>query len=184
MYLLFHCTCKELTMGKWKHGLSNTPTYYTWSGMLSRCFNPKAKSYSRYGGRGITVCERWRSSFANFVSDMGIRPDGCTIDRNDNDGDYCPENCRWATNPEQQRNKCGTRMIVFEGRSQPLAELAHRFGLPVGVVHYRIKSGWSTESALTTPVLKNWKRRGGRPKKIRDQPSQEAVVVEPSSPEC
>lgn len=88
----------------YKHGMSQTPTYSTWSSMHSRCTDPGNASYARYGGRGIRVCERW-ADFATFYSDMGDRPDGMTLDRIDNDGNYEPSNCRWATKAEQESNK-------------------------------------------------------------------------------
>ena len=93
------------------HGKSYTPTFSSWSSMLTRCFNPKYKRYADYGGRGITVCERWRiikrgdDGFKNFLADMGERPDGKTLDRVNNDGNYEPGNCRWATAAEQRSNQ-------------------------------------------------------------------------------
>ncbi len=88
----------------YKHGWAGTPTHNTWTSMHSRCRDPRNTSYPRYGARGITVCERWES-FANFLEDMGERPDGKTLDRLNGDGDYDPENCRWATKAEQEANK-------------------------------------------------------------------------------
>lgn len=88
----------------YKHGWANTPTYWTWSGMLSRCRDPRNASYKSYGAQGITVCERWHD-FLNFLADMGPRPEGKTLDRINGNGNYEPSNCRWATPKEQRANQ-------------------------------------------------------------------------------
>jgi hypothetical protein len=98
-----------------KHGQWSTPTHRIWSAMLYRCRNPKATRYSRYGGRGITVCERWLS-FQNFLDDMGERPPGASINRIDNNGNYEPGNCRWATRAEQSKNQKKGKRNPVNGR--------------------------------------------------------------------
>ena len=122
--------------------------------MIERCRRATNRLYHRYGGRGIVVCERWLASFWNFLADMGGCPPGHTLDRKDNDGNYEPGNCRWATTKEQAVNKCVTRFLTFRGETLPTSVWAERLGIPRGVLYYRVgKRSWPVERALTTPLI-------------------------------
>jgi len=100
------CLARELNAARMtKHGWSRTPEYRTWQDMIQRCTNPQAERYADYGARGITVCQRWLSSFENFLADMGGRPAGLSLDRIEVNGHYDPSNCRWATRSEQNANR-------------------------------------------------------------------------------
>ena len=122
--------------------------------MLTRCNNKNDTRYQWYGGRGITVCDRW-SKFENFLADMGERPEKMTLDRIDTNGNYCPENCRWATNKQQHRNKRSNRLLTHDGETKCVAEWAETVGISQGALASRIDVyGWSVEKALTTPVRK------------------------------
>jgi len=136
------------------HGKSKSAEYRVWSGMISRCYNPKEQSYEFYGARGIRVCKRWRENFVSFYEDMGERPSSShSIDRIDNNGLYAPSNCRWATRKEQSRNKRNNRMIRLNHRELSLAEWSEMLGIPSTTIHRRIDAlGWSMRKALTTPV--------------------------------
>lgn len=128
--------------------------YGVWRAMLDRCSNPKNKHYNDYGGRGISVCERWKSSFENFLSDMGGRfADGMTIERDDVNGNYYPENCRLATSLEQSQNKRNSHFLLFRGKSQCVSAWARELGIQAGTIYVRInKLGWSVDMALSTPA--------------------------------
>lgn len=139
-----------------------SPEYSCWQGLLARCRYPKHKQYADYGGRGITIADRWVGDrgFENFLADMGARPPGTTLDRYpDNDGPYAPSNCRWATRTEQARNKRNSHFLTFNGHTATMAEWAERTGFSYSAIMQRIRGGWSVERALTEPV-RNQRRFG------------------------
>lgn len=128
------------------------PTYNTWMRMRNRCRNPHCKDYEYYGGRGISVCERW-NSFEAFLEDMGERPSAShSIDRIDHNGNYEPKNCRWATVKEQRRNMRSNILLEYNGETLCISEWADRIGMARGTLSARIlRLGWNAEKALTTP---------------------------------
>lgn len=123
------CGCSRKGVNR-THGMSKTSTSKSWEGMRQRCYNPNNNSYHRYGGRGITVCERWRESFENFLEDMGPAPEGHSIERKDNNGNYEPDNCRWANKREQSLNRRTSRLVTAHGRTLTIKEWADLCGLP------------------------------------------------------
>jgi hypothetical protein len=124
------------------------PLYSTWRGIKSRCYNKNNPSYHRYGGRGITVCERWQHDFHIFVSDMGERPVGYTIERIDNNLGYSPENCKWATMKEQLLNRHNTVLLTIEGKVYKATELAEIVGMKTDSIIDRAKKGLSLNDIL------------------------------------
>jgi hypothetical protein len=138
-----------------KHGLTDSPTNRTWLSMIQRCNNPQFTSYNNYGGRGITVCDEWMD-FEKFVEDMGIRPDGKTLDRIDNSKGYTRENCKWSTIFEQASNKRNNNFITYNGKKQTLSQWAQETGFSVSTLWARINQlGWDTKKAFTTPLKTN-----------------------------
>lgn len=141
-----------------KHGKTGSRAFTIWSGMLARCFNPNSKWFHRYGGRGIKVCERWRK-FENFLADMGEPPPKAQIDRRDNDGDYEPNNCRWATSKTNNRNRSNNTLITINGQTKCLAEWCEFLKLQQPTVCRRRRRGMSWEQALEPVERRN---RSGR----------------------
>lgn len=118
-----------------------------------RCYNPNTRDFKHYGGRGITICERWPASFDNFVADMGLRPAGHTLERVDNNGPYSPENCVWASRKEQAQNRRVNRMIEFNGETHSISEWERRLGWKPGVLKARLgRLGYSVKEAFAKPV--------------------------------
>ncbi len=130
-----------------------TPEYIAWQGIKDRCHNPRGQHWSNYGGRGIKVCGRWRESFAAFLEDVGERPGpDHSIDRKDNDGDYDPRNVRWATRKQQNRNTRRNRVVTHRGQTMTLIEWSEVLGVSYEALRLRLRSGWSIEKTLSTPV--------------------------------
>jgi len=157
------CSSSEMISKKiTKHGMSNSKTYHVWEAMIQRCTNPKCKAYKNYGERGIKVCRRWsnkKNGFENFYADMGNPPKGMSLDRIDNDGDYCAKNCRWATRKEQARNQRKNLLITFNGKTQCLSAWAEEYKIPYDVLYDRIIiKKWPIKRALTTCVGKYIKK--------------------------
>lgn len=143
------CGCYSAEL-KYKHGREPKKLYYVWHHMKDRCFNPNNKRYHHYGGRGITVCDEWRSDFVAFREwslANGYR-EGLTIDRIDNNGNYQPENCRWITNFEQQSNKSNNRFITAHGETHTISEWARILNVNPKALHHRFARGKSPEDIV------------------------------------
>lgn len=150
--------------GRKFHGRSGTPEHYVWNAMKMRCTDPSSDRYDRYGGRGITVCDRWLNSFSAFLEDMGDRPSSKhSLERINNNASYCPENCVWASREVQANNKSNNRRLTHDGRSMTLSQWARHAGLSMKLLWKRLDDGWPMADALGRPkfVRKNAKRRSG-----------------------
>lgn len=168
----------------YKHGKTKSKVYRAWQHSKERCYNKSCKKYPRYGGRGIKVCDRWKDSFENFYIDMGDPPtEKHTLGRIDNDGDYCPENCRWETYQDQMNNTSRTVLLTFDGKTQSVTQWNDDLGFKRGTLRRRIVDfGYSVDMALNTEVaspkqtekrmltafgetltLSEWSRRTGIP---------------------
>jgi hypothetical protein len=135
--------CSSKSRLKNRHDL----TYSSWSSMIDRCQRPKATGFDNYGGRGISICERWLD-YENFLADMGERPGGTTLDREDTDGDYKPGNCRWATQLEQARNRRTNLVVSMNGETKCLMEWSKQLGIRYSLLWSRItKKGMSLKEA-------------------------------------
>lgn len=155
------------------HGKTNSVEYRIWTGMLTRCYNKSARAYADYGRRGISVCESWRHDFDAFLHDMGHRPSPQhSIDRIDNDGNYQPSNCRWATREQQAQNKRTSIRIEIDGQCKTVDEWANESGQSAASIYQRYRSGLRGAAVLKTTVttidydgitdtVSGWSRRTG-----------------------
>lgn len=159
-----------------KHGMHKSPENIAWRHMKDRCSNPKSQRFDRYGGRGISVCERWANSFEAFYEDLGPRPSSeHSIERIDNDGNYEPGNVIWALREQQENNKSTNVFLTHDGETLTLAQWSRKLGIEKKTLSHRLKAGWSVDLALTTPVEgRQWLRHPG--KKIPEETKQQIIA--------
>ena len=144
------------------HGMTGTRLYNIWGQMKQRCENVGSINYPLYGGRGIFVCDEWRENpdaFFAWALANGYR-DSLTLDRKDNNGPYCPKNCRWATVKQQSNNRRNSKHITYDGETRTIGQWAEALEMRVGTLHGRLSKGWPIERALTEPVAKRAKKGG------------------------
>lgn len=148
------CLSKEVASKTHKvHGLRNAPEWYVWSSMKARCYNPNNQRFDRYGERGIRVCDSWLAEFAAFYRDMGPRPSPKhSLERRDNNGNYAPSNCYWATAMQQARNRSSNVNLCFNGVTMCCLDWDAHLGFRKETVRNRLNLGWTVELALTTPI--------------------------------
>lgn len=147
------CASREIAT---THGYSRTRLHNIWANMKARCKNKRCPTFKHYGGRGISVCKEWMESFEAF-RDWALRngySEGLEIDRINNDGNYCPENCRWATRKQQNRNTSQNRMITINGTTKNISEWAELSGVNYFTIRWRLRNGISGENLLTKPAPK------------------------------
>lgn len=145
------CGCLQLEaiqLSVRKHGMRRTPEYYSWASMKNRCLCETSESYPDWGGRGVKIHKPWINSFEQFFADMGPRPKGTTLDRIDNNGDYAPGNCRWATPKQQSNNQRSTRNFTVDGLRKTVTEWAFYLGVTRDTVNSRLKKGQTMESIV------------------------------------
>jgi hypothetical protein len=149
------CLCAEAAAARLTvHGGYRDAEYASWESMIARCYNPRRPGYKNWGGRGITVCDRWRASYADFLADVGRRPGlSHSIDRIDNDKGYEPGNVRWATRGEQLRNTRRTRLLASNGDIACIADWSKRLGISKSGIRNRLRRGWTAADAISVPAV-------------------------------
>ena len=149
------CLSRDSTASRFtEHGKCATPEYWAWSNMIQRCTNPKNKRYKQYGARGITVCEPWRSSFTVFLRDIGQKPSPRhTLERINNDGNYEPSNCKWATYKEQSQNQRFRFLpLTFDNKPITVQEIADLAGIKYSAACARLRRGWTIDEVIRIPL--------------------------------
>jgi len=152
------CGCfknERVSARRRKHGKSHTRAYSAWLSMHNRCTDTRLKMYHRYGGRGISVCERW-SDFESFYLDMGEAPKGTSLDRINNDGNYEPSNCRWASKRVQDNNRSTTIFLEYQGEKLPLQMWAERLRIKAPTLRTRLNRGWTLADAFAGTTFGRW----------------------------
>lgn len=145
------CGCLRAEISKktmTTHGMTNSSEYSIWSAMKKRCFDVNNQDYKNYGGRGITVCDRWVNSFANFYADLGAKPDGYSLDRIDVNGNYEPSNCKWSSLEEQANNKTNSVKYTLNGETLTITQWSKKSGLKVASLRKRLTQGMELSRAL------------------------------------
>lgn len=158
------CTVAQAAERRKRHGLSDHELYDTWKNMMDRCYTPTHRSYPHYGGRGIRVEKEWHD-VTRFITDMPIRPAGWTLDRIDNNGNYGPDNCRWASRETQANNTSVNHRLTYRGATRTIAQWSRIRGLLESTIRERINAGWTVEKALSGGNLRregNSSHRGTR----------------------
>lgn len=167
-----HCTT---------HKQSGSRTYGSWVAMRRRCSNPDDVSFHNYAGRGITICARW-NRFENFLEDLGERPPGKTLERINNDGNYEPGNCRWATQAEQCRNTRQNHYLTYKGETLLISDWAKRLGVKTYVLCHRVAMGWSDERVIGQPF--NRRFHASSPAPWQESPSASKTPDNPPADSC
>lgn len=150
-----------ISKARTRHGMTDSPTWKTWKSMLDRCYLREHKSFKDYGSRGISVCPSWHT-YENFLVDMGLRPDGLQLDRVNNDLNYAPGNCRWATPKQNCNNRRNSVFLEHNGDRLTIAQWAARLRCDPSALGNRLRNGWSVPEALTRPIKKQRNNRSNR----------------------
>jgi len=145
------CLQKERTgQASFKHGFSHTNIHNIWMGIIQRCTDINSSSYKNYGGRGIKISDEWLD-FTVFLSDMGDKPKGLTIDRKNNNGDYSKENCHWVDRKQQANNRRSSKLLTYKNETMTQSQWEDKYNMRKGMLWERLNRGWTLERALLTP---------------------------------